>query len=139
MNNVTLMGRLARDPEIRQTKSGSSTATFTVAVDRYNPNGDNTADFIRCVAFGKTAELIEKHFSKGSAIALDGNIKTGSYKKDDGTTVYTTDVWVSRVEFVPSSGKTNSQSAGEQDEKSQKASKKKADDAFEDVDEDIPF
>lgn len=102
MNRVDLTGRLVRDPEIRYSQGGSSVASFTIAVDRTVKKGDewvHEADFIKCVAFGKTAEFIEKYFKKGSFIVVSGSIKTGSYDKEDGTKVYTTDVWVEKAEF----------------------------------------
>ena len=102
MNRVDLTGRLTRNPEIRYSQGSSSIASFTVAVDRTVKKGDEwvrDADFIKCVAFGKTAEFIEKYFKKGSFIVVSGSIKTGSYDKDDGTKVHTTDVWVEKAEF----------------------------------------
>lgn len=134
MNKTILMGRLAKDPVIRDTKSGSKTATFNVAVTRYNPNGDDTADFIRCVAFGKRAENIGKYFQKGSPILVEGNIKTDSYKKDDGSTVFTTDVWVENFEFVAGNSKST-QNNGE----AKSSNEAEAAEAFAPVDEDIPF
>lgn len=103
MNSVSLVGRLVRDVEVRAT-ANSSIARFTVAVDRkFKREGDTqTADFISCVAFGKTAEFVEKYFKKGNRIGLNGRIQTGSYSKEDGTKVYTTDVIVENVEFVES-------------------------------------
>lgn len=107
MNNVTLVGRLTRDPEIRYTQGENATAItrFTLAVDRrFKREGDQTADFPSCVAFGKTAEFIEKYFNKGNRIGVVGRLQTGSYTKDDGTKVYTTDVVVEQAEFVESKG-----------------------------------
>ncbi len=105
MNNVVLSGRLARDPEVRYTASQMAVARFTVAVDRQfsrdRDQNDKSADFISCVAFGKQGEFMEKYFSKGKPIFLQGRIQTGSYTKQDGTTVYTTDVVAERIEFVP--------------------------------------
>lgn len=101
MNVVIMMGRLTRDAEIRVSQSGTKTATYTLAVDRRS-GGEKTADFIRCVAFGKNADFTEKYLSKGSKIIVRGNIKTGSYEKQDGTKVYTTDVWVDAQEFAES-------------------------------------
>lgn len=99
MNQVQLLGRLARDPE---RKSQEAPATFTVAVDRLpDKNGERSADFIRCKAFGKTGDTLMKFWKKGKPIAVEGRIQTGSYQKQDGTTIYTTDVIVSRIEFVP--------------------------------------
>ena len=104
MNKVILIGRISSDIDVRQTQSGTSTATFSVAVDRNMGAGKEKAtDFIRCVAWGKTSEFLAQYFSKGKQIALEGNIKTGSYEKD-GVKHYTTDVWVDKVEFVGSKG-----------------------------------
>lgn len=100
MNKVILIGRLTADPELRETASGKHACTFTVAVDRGSKD-NRTADFIRCVAWHETGKFISNYFHKGNRIALEGNIKTGSYE-NEGRTVYTTDVWVDRVEFVES-------------------------------------
>ena len=103
MNHVVLMGRLTKDPDIRYTNEGMSIARFTVAVDRRrSKDAESQADFISCVAFGKTAEVMEKYFAKGRRILLDGRIQTGSYEDKEGKQVYTTDVIVSNVEFVES-------------------------------------
>lgn len=104
MNKVILVGRLTRDPETRQ--AGDTTVTrFSLAVDRrFRKAGDETspsADFPSCVAFGKTAEFIEKYFKQGMKIALEGRIQTGSYEKD-GVKHYTTDVIAEQVEFAES-------------------------------------
>ena len=101
MNSVSLVGRLVRDPEVRYTPAQMAVARFTVAVDRpFSRDNEQTADFISCVAFGKSAEFIEKYFTKGRPIGLTGRIQTGSYTNKDGVKVYTTDVVADRVEFV---------------------------------------
>lgn len=102
MNKVILMGRLTRDPETRQ--AGETTVIrFTVAVDRrYKKEGDQSADFPSCVAFGKTAEFISKYFHKGMKIALEGRIQTGDYTDKDGVKHYTTEVIAEAVEFAES-------------------------------------
>ena len=106
MNKCTLVGRLTKDPEIRYSQGENATATarFSVAVNRRfkNAEGNYDADFINCVAFGKTAEFLEKYFKKGMAIGLTGHIQTGSYTNKDGQKVYTTDVIVEETEFVES-------------------------------------
>lgn len=106
MNKVELVGRLTRDPEVRYTtgENANAIARFSVAVNRRfkNAEGNYDADFINCVAFGKTAEFIEKYFRKGMAIGLTGRIQTGSYTNKDGQKVYTTDVVVEETEFVES-------------------------------------
>lgn len=119
MNVVTLIGRLTRDPELRYTPQGMANARITVAVDRglsqqkrqeAEAKGQPTADFISCVAFGKTAEMLGSYFNKGNRIALEGRIQTGSYDRQDGQRVYTTDVIINRVHFIES--KSESQSYG---------------------------
>ena len=108
MNSVQLLGRLARDPEVRYTDGGATIASFTLAVDRrFKQENGETADFISCKAFGKTAEFIEKYFSKGKKLALNGRIQTGSYTNKEGAKVYTTEVIVENVEFVESKGAEN--------------------------------
>ena len=108
MNSVQLLGRLARDPEVRYTDGGATIASFTLAVDRrFKQENGETADFISCKAFGKTAEFIEKYFGKGKKLALNGRIQTGSYTNKDGAKVYTTEVIVENVEFVESKGAEN--------------------------------
>lgn len=105
MNKVVLTGRLTKDPEVRYTTGENSTAiaTFTLAVNRRFARRDDpnavTADFIRCQAFGKTAEFVEKFFHKGQKADLDGRIQTGQYQNREGQTVYTTDVIVENIEF----------------------------------------
>ena len=104
MNKVILIGRVSSDISMNKTQSGTETATFSVAVDRNLGAGkEKGTDFIRCVAWGKTATFLGQYFSKGKQIALEGNIKTGSYEKV-GVKHYTTDVWVDKVEFVGSKG-----------------------------------
>lgn len=99
MNQVNILGRIATDLELRKTQSGTDCVKFIVAVDRYS-GGKKSADFIRCVAWGKTADNIVKFFSKGSSIAISGNIKTGSFTDKNGTKHYTTDVYVSNFYFT---------------------------------------
>lgn len=96
MNQVQLVGRLTKDPEIRVTQAQKSIGRFTIAINR----NSQTADFVPCVAFDKTAGLLEKYFRKGDRIGVIGSIRTNSYKDRDGKTVYTTDVWVDRLEFL---------------------------------------
>lgn len=104
MNTVQLVGRLTKDPDVKYTNGGTSIARFTVAVDRrFKSEGGPTADFPSVVAFGKTAEFVEKYFHKGQRIGISGRLQTGSYEKD-GTKVYTTDVIAEAVEFVESKG-----------------------------------
>ena len=110
MNSVQLVGRFTHDPDVRYTNGGATVARFSVAVDRrFAKEGEQSADFINVVAFGKTAEFIEKYFHKGQRIGVVGRIQTGSYKNKDGATVYTTDVVAENVEFVESKGGNNQQ------------------------------
>ena len=107
MNVVVLVGRLTRDPDIRQSQGDNPTvvARYTLAVDRRftrNSNSDQTADFISMVSFGKTAEFIEKYVHKGTKLVVRGRIQTGSYTNKDGQKVYTTDVVGEDVEFAES-------------------------------------
>lgn len=105
MNKVILMGRLTRDPEVRYSSGENATAVarFSLAVDRrFKREGEQNADFISCVAFGKTAEFIEKYFRKGMRMTLAGRIQTGSYTNKEGNKVYTTDVFVEECEFAES-------------------------------------
>lgn len=108
MNNVNLIGRLTRDADIRYTSGGIAIANFSIAVNRRirKDSNEQEADFISCVAFGKTAELIEKYVNKGNRIGVVGRIQTGKYENKDGKTVYTTDVIVENLEFLEY--KTNS-------------------------------
>ena len=107
MNKVILMGRLTRDPEVRYSQGENSTAIarYTLAVDRRfrrNNDGEQTADFIGCVAFGRSAEFAEKYFRQGLKVIVTGRIQTGSYTNKDGQRVYTTDVVAENVEFAES-------------------------------------
>jgi len=106
MNSVSLIGRISRDPEVRYTNSENAMAIakFTLAVDRRFNKEQQSADFISCVAFGKTAEHIEKYWRKGMKMGATGRIQTGSYTNRDGQKVYTTDVVIEQVEFCESKG-----------------------------------
>ena len=98
MNNVILIGRLTKDPQLSFSKGkGTAIAKLTVAVNRMQKD---EADFINCVAFGKTAETIGNYMTKGSQIAINGEIRVDNYKKEDGTWVNNTSVLVNRFEFV---------------------------------------
>lgn len=105
MNKVILMGRLVRDPEVRYStgENASAYGNYTLAVDRrFKRDGEATADFIRCVVFGKAAEFAEKYLHKGTKMLVIGRIQTGSYTNKDGQKVYTTDVFVEEQEFAES-------------------------------------
>ena len=110
MNKVILMGRLTRDPEVRysQGERQMAIARYTLAVDRRGrantSNGEQTADFIQCVAFDRSAEFAEKYFHQGTKLVVTGRIQTGSYTNKDGQKIYTTDVVVEEHEFAESKG-----------------------------------
>ena len=109
MNKVFLVGRLTRDPELRYTSSNLATMRCAIAVDRqYVREGEERgADFINIVAFSNRAETMSKYLTKGSQIAIDGRIQTGSYDGADGKKVYTTDVVVENFQFLDSKGSRN--------------------------------
>ena len=106
MNKTILMGRLTKDPEVRYaaSDSGMCIARYTIAVDRRRAasNDGQSADFINCVAFGKTGEFAEKYFRKGTKILITGRIQTGSYTNQEGKRIYTTEVVVEEQEFAES-------------------------------------
>ena len=105
MNEVILMGRLTKDPDIRYTQEAQPMciARYTLAVDRgVKKDGQQSADFISCVGFGKNGEFVEKYLHKGMKICISGRIQTGSYTRQDGQKVYTTDVVVGHQEFAES-------------------------------------
>lgn len=109
MNKVILMGRLTKDPEVRYTQGDNSTcvASFTIAVDRkFKRDGEQTADFINCVAFGRLAEHVEKYYRKGLKTALTGRIQTRNYTNRDGKKVYITEVVAEELEFAESKGES---------------------------------
>ncbi|MCF0121763.1 MAG: single-stranded DNA-binding protein [Lachnospiraceae bacterium] len=115
MNKVILMGRLTRDPDIRYSTGENSTAVarYTLAVDRrFRRDGDQSADFINCVVFGRSAEFAEKYFHQGIRIVVSGRIQTGSYTNRDGNKVYTTDVVIEDQEFAESKNASAENSAG---------------------------
>ena len=103
MNKVILMGRLTRDPEVRYGTGENSTAAarYTIAVDRrFKRDGEQSADFISCVTFGRNTEFAEKYLRQGTKIVLTGRIQTGSYTNRDGQKVQTTDIVVEEQEFA---------------------------------------
>ena len=115
MNKVFLVGRLARDPELRYSSNNTASMRCAIAVDRQfaREGEERGADFINIVAFGTRAETMKKYLVKGSQIAIDGRIQTGSYDGQDGKRVYTTDVVIDNFQFLDSrasrpSGETNS-------------------------------
>ena len=105
MNKVILMGRLTKDPSITYTTGGNAmcVAKYTLAVDRrFKREGEQSADFIPCTAFGKAAEFVEKYCYQGTKLVVEGRIQTGSYTNREGQKVYTTDVMVESQEFAES-------------------------------------
>lgn len=128
MNNVQIIGRLARDPDMRKGSSGTTVCKMTVAVDSGYGDKKETS-FIPVVVFGKIAENCEKYLSKGSQVAVNGKIQTGSYEKD-GRKVYTTDVIASSVEFLSKSKSSAKPSEEKQTE---------IPTGFAQVDDDCPF
>ena len=143
MNKVILMGRPTKDPDVRYSQGENQTAIarFTLAVDRRKSqnNQDPGTDFIGCVAFGRTAEFIEKYIKKGIKILVTGRIQTGSYTNKDGNKVYTTDVVVEDIEFAESK-KSGDEDRAARDEAALQAS---GGDGFmnipDGIDEELPF
>lgn len=112
MNISILIGRIATDLELKQTANGKSYLGFTLAVNRpKKEDGTQEADFIRCKAFGKMAELINQYQHKGNRLGVVGTIQTGSYQNQQGQTIYTTDVMVNRIEFLESKKDQNAPQA----------------------------
>ena len=143
MNKVILMGRLTRDPEMRNSNGESNTAIarYTLAVDRrYKRDGEAGADFISCVAFGRSAEFAQKYFRQGLKVVVTGRIQTGSYTNRDGNKVYTTDVVVEDQEFAESKAAAGQ---GENGRSEQKPEPQVDADGFmnipDGIDEELPF
>lgn len=122
MNKVILMGRLTRDPEIKWTNTQNkqmAVARYTLAVERRNRReNQQSADFINCVAFGKSAEIAEKYFHKGTKLVVVGRIQTGSYTSKEGMKIYTTDVVIEEQEFAESKAAASNPSNQEKPENS---------------------
>lgn len=108
MNQIILCGRLCNDPDVRYGTNSNAIAKFSIAVDRrFKRDGQPTADFFNCVAFGKTGEFIEKYFHKGSKILLSGEMQNNNYKNKEGQMVYGFQVAVNNVEFAESKSQQN--------------------------------
>lgn len=139
MNKCVLMGRLTRDPEIR-VNNDKTVARFSIAVDRrFKRDGDDqTADFINCVAFGKTAEFVEKYAHKGTKFVVEGRIQTGSYTNKDGVRVYTTDIVVEQLEFAESKSSADGNATGNT-ANSNAATNTSFMDIPDDISEELPF
>lgn len=118
MNSVDLIGRLSNSPQLRVTTSGQQICRFSLAVTRRfkNSAGDYEADFINCVAFGKTAELINQYTDKGDMLGVEGRIQTRSYTAQDGSKRYTTDVVIDTIEFLQTKGAKKEQETVENEQ-----------------------
>lgn len=140
MNKVILMGNLTRDPEVRYSQGNDPicVARYTLAVNRRNGNsgGQQSADFIQCVAFGKKGEFVEKYLRQGMKITISGRIQTGSYTDKDGRKIYTTEVVVEEQEFAESKG-------GSEQRRQENAGCTNTGDGFmnipDGIDEELPF
>ena len=112
MNKVLLTGRLAKEPELRYTQSGTAVATFTLAVNRRftNQNGEREADFINCVAWQKSAEFVANYFRKGQEMALEGRLQVRTYDGNDGQRRWVTEVVADQIEFVGGKNDRNNNS-----------------------------
>lgn len=104
INKVILVGRISNDITVNKSQSGTSMCNFSIAVDRYmGKDKEKATDFIRCTAFGSTADVLGRYAGKGKQVAVEGNIKTGSYEKD-GVKHYTQDVQIDKVELLGGKG-----------------------------------
>ena len=135
MNQIILCGRLCNDPDVRYGTNSNAIAKFSIAVDRrFKRDGQPTADFFNCVAFGKTGEFIEKYFHKGSKILLSGEMQNNNYKNKEGQMVYGFQVAVNNVEFAESKSASSP---------AQQAKPQQADDSFisipDGIEEELPF
>lgn len=146
MNKVILIGRLTRDPDVRYSQGEKATAIarYTLAVDRrFKREGEQNADFINCVAFGKNGEFVEKYLRQGTKIAIIGRIQTGSYINRDGQKVYTTDVVVEEHEFAESKKASEESSSYGQEQQSPVNSPAPDSNGFmeipDGIDEELPF
>lgn len=135
MNQIILCGRLCNDPDVRYGTNSNAIAKFSIAVDRrFKRDGQPTADFFNCTAFGKTGEFIEKYFHKGSKILLSGEMQNNNYKNKEGQMVYGFQVLVNNVEFAESKSASSP---------AQQAKPQQADDSFisipDGIEEELPF
>lgn len=141
MNNVVLTGRLVRDPELTYLQNEKHTAKtrFTLAVNREGQR--DVADFIPIIVFGKQAENCNHYLGKGSLVAVNGRIQTGSYKNRDGQTVYTTDVFANNVEFLGTKVASGDQAQAKEQPQTapQQPAEPPVTDGYEAIEEDIPF
>lgn len=143
MNKTILCGRLVRNPETRYTQGQNPMciARYTLAVNRrFSREGDQKADFISCIAFGKQGEFAEKYFKQGTKIIVSGRIQTGSYTNRDGVKVYTTDVVIEEQEFAESKSASGN---SEPEKPKEETAQNKLDEGFmtipEGIEEELPF
>lgn len=143
LNHVSIMGRLARDPELRTTTSGKSVVSFTIATDRNrkDANGQNQTDWIRMTAWEKTAEFICKYFQKGSMIAIDGRLQSKTYQDKNGNNRTDMEVVVEEVNFVGAKSASNADSNAQPAARQRPTAQPQTAPQFEDVsdDTDLPF
>lgn len=143
LNHVSIMGRLARDPELRTTTSGKSVVSFTIATDRNrkDANGQNQTDWIRMTAWEKTAEFICKYFQKGSMIAIDGRLQSKTYQDKNGNNRTDMEVVVEEVNFVGAKSASNADSNAQPAARQQPTAQPQTAPQFEDIsdDPDLPF
>ena len=141
MNKCIFIGRLVKEPDIRYAQNQNSTcvAKFSIAVDRKfkQKEGDPTADFINCVAFGKLGELVEKYVTKGSKVNIVGRLQTGNYTNKEGQKVYTNDIVVEEIEFLDN--KTKSEGGSQQENRPAPANGDGFMNIPDGIDEELPF
>ena len=138
MNKAILIGRTTKEIDLRRTTNGNAVVSFTLAVDnpfQKNEEGKNTVDFINCVAWNKTAEIMDRYVSKGQKIAVEGRIQTRNYEDKDGKRVYVTEVLVSNLEMLEYVKKDTIQ---EQNEDSYSTNVEQEEE-YEELDDDLPF
>ena len=139
MNNVTLIGRTTREVELRYTPSQTAVARFSIAISRPTKDGEKKADFPSIIVFGKQAENCEKYLAKGRLVGIQGRLQTGSYEKNDGSKVYTTDVIAERVEFLEWGDRPQSNGPANSGAQTNSFSADDVPDNFQALDEDVPF
>lgn len=141
INRVVLAGRPTRDLELKSIKSGNSVCSFTLAVDRNfkSKSGEREADFINCVAWGKTAEVMSQYVKKGSLIGVDGRIQTRSYDNKEGQRVYVTEVVVENFSFLGGSDKNGQGSKNNQSSSNQNNDPFDSNGQADISDDDLPF